>query len=158
VTGSRPTGAFDPISDIRCAPGRFQEMRRREFISALLGASVRPHAARAEQKRVPRIGFLATSLESPQARATLSAFYQGLREHDYIDGQNVLIEVRGADSKIERFRALASELVGLNLDVIVASDSVAPRAVRRSSSLLWVIRSVTDLSPAWRGPVETSRG
>src|ERR1700751_1659716 len=102
-------------------------MRRRELIWALLGTSVRPLSARAEQKQIPRIGFLATSLESPEARATLNAFYQGLREHGYIDGQSVLVEVRAADSKIERFPALANELVGLNLDVIVASNTVDGR-------------------------------
>jgi putative ABC transport system substrate-binding protein len=114
-------------------------MRRREFISALVGASVRPLAARAEQpKKVPRIGFLVTgSLESSEARATLNAFYQGLREHGYIDGENVIVEVRAADSKIERFPALASELVGLNLDLIVASNSVAgPQLVPKRLALL----------------------
>jgi putative ABC transport system substrate-binding protein len=114
-------------------------MRRREFIWTLLGASIRPLAARAEQKQVPRIGFLATSLESPEARATLNAFYQGLREHGYIDGQNVLVEVRAADSKIERFPPLASELVGLNLDAIVASNSVAGRAVQQLTATVPIV-------------------
>jgi putative ABC transport system substrate-binding protein len=116
-------------------------MRRREFISALVGASVRPLAARAEQpKKVPRIGFLATgSLESSEARATLNAFYQGLREHGYIVGENVIVEVRAADSKIERFPALASELVGLNLDLIVASNSVAGRAVQQATTTIPIV-------------------
>jgi putative ABC transport system substrate-binding protein len=116
-------------------------MRRREFISALVGASVRPLAARAEQpKKVPRIGFLATgSLESSEARAILNAFYQGLREHGYIDGENVIVEVRAADSKIERFLALASELVGLNLDLIVASNSVAGRAVQQATTTIPIV-------------------
>ena len=111
-------------------------MRRRHFITALLGAALCPIAARAQQsKKVARIGFLATgSLESPEQRPILNAFYQGLREHGYIDGQNVLIEVRAADSKIERFPALASELVGLNLDVIVAANSVAGRAVKQATT------------------------
>ena len=116
-------------------------MRRREFISALVGASVLPLAARAEQpKKVPRIGFLATgSLESSTARATLNAFYQGLREHGYIDGENVIVEVRAADSKIERFPALASELVGLNLDLIVAANSVAGRAVQQATTTIPIV-------------------
>jgi ABC-type uncharacterized transport system substrate-binding protein len=116
-------------------------MRRREFISALVGASVRPLAARAEQpKKVPRIGFLATgSLESSEARAILNAFYQGLREHGYIDGENVIVEVRAADSKMERFPALASELAGLNLDLIVASNSVAGRAVQQATTTIPIV-------------------
>ena len=102
-------------------------MRRLDFITALLGAALCPIAARAQQsKKVARLGFLATgSLGSPEQRPILNAFYKGLREHGYIDNQNVIIEVRAADSKMERFPALANELVGLNLDVIVAANSVA---------------------------------
>ena len=116
-------------------------MRRRNFIMALLGAALWPIAARAQQsKKVARIGFLATgSLESPEQRLILSAFYQGLREHGYIDGQNVLVEVRAADSKIERFPALASELVGLNLDVSVAANSLAGRAVQQASTTIPIV-------------------
>src|SRR5262249_43585744 len=105
--------------------GLGEVMRRRDFIAAFAGAAVCPIGARAQQpKKVARIGFLLTpSLESPETRAILNAFYQGLREHGYIDGQNVIVEVRAANSKIERFPALANELVGLNLDVIVASNT-----------------------------------
>jgi putative ABC transport system substrate-binding protein len=116
-------------------------MRRRHFITALAGAAVCPIGARAQEpKKVARIGFLATgSLESPEGRTTLNAFYQGLREHGYIDGQNVIVEVRAADSKIERFPALASELVGLNLDVIVAANSVAGRAVQQATTTIPIV-------------------
>ena len=116
-------------------------MRRRDFITAFAGAALYPIAARAQQsKKVARIGFLNTgSLESPEARTPLNAFHQGLREHGYIDGQNVRVEVRAADSKIERFPALASELVGLNLDVIVASNSVAGRAVQQATTTIPIV-------------------
>jgi putative ABC transport system substrate-binding protein len=84
---------------------RTSKMHRRDLIMALAGAAVCPIAARAQQpKKVARIGFIVTrSIDSLEARATLGAFRQGLREHGYIDGQNVLVEVRAADSKIERF-------------------------------------------------------
>ena len=88
-------------------------MKRREFITLLGGsAAVWPLAARAQQpNRLPRIGFLATgSLELPATRASLNAFRQGLRELGFFDGQNIVIEVRAADSKVERFPDLASEL------------------------------------------------
>src|ERR1700732_2401536 len=116
-------------------------MRRRDFIAAFAGAAVCSIGARAQQpKKVARIGFLATgSLESPEGRTTLNAFYQGLREHGYIDGENVIVEVRAADSKIERFPALASELVGLNLDLIVASNSVAGRAVQQATTTIPIV-------------------
>ena len=82
-------------------------MKRREFITLLGGAATAwPLAAQAQQpNRLPRIGFLATgSLELPATRASLNAFRQGLRELGYFDGQNIVIEVRAADSKLERFR------------------------------------------------------
>src|SRR3984893_12204999 len=116
-------------------------MRRRDFIAAFAGAAVCSIGARAQQpKKVARIGFLATgSLESPEGRTTLNAFYQGLREHGYIDGENVIVEVRAADSKIERFPALASDLVRLNVDLIVASNSVAGRAVQQATTTIPVV-------------------
>ena len=73
-------------------------------------------------------------------RARLSTlFYKGLRERGYIDGQSVIVEVRAADSKIERFPALASELVGLSLDVIVAANSVAGRAVQQATTTVPIV-------------------
>ncbi|MDA9499906.1 ABC transporter substrate-binding protein [Bradyrhizobium sp. CCBAU 11357] len=119
-------------------------MRRRDFIAAFASATVCPIAAIAQQpKKVARIGFLVTgALESPEARAILKTFYQGLREHGYVDGQNAIVEVRAADSKIERFEALARELVGLNPDVIVASNSVAGRAVQRTATTIPIVVAV----------------
>jgi putative ABC transport system substrate-binding protein len=116
-------------------------MRRREFIAALGGAAAWPLAAHAQQPRtVPRIGFLVTgSIETPEARASLKAFYQGLREYGYIDGQNILVEVRAADSKVERFPALASELVRLNVDLIVASNSLAARAAQQATTTIPIV-------------------
>jgi len=79
------------------------------------------------------------SIESPEARAALKAFDQGLREYSYIDGQNVLVEVRAADLKVERFPALAGELVRLNVDLIVASNSLAARAVQQATTTIPIV-------------------
>jgi|SRR5579872_1901853 len=116
-------------------------MTRRDLIVALAGAALSSIATRAQQpKKIARVGFLATgSLDSPEQRKILNAFYQGLREHGYLDGQNVLVEVRVAESKIERFPALARELVSLNLDVIVAANSVAGRAVQEESRTIPIV-------------------
>ena len=112
-------------------------MRRRDFITAFTGAALYPIAARAQQpNRVARIGFLATGLLST---TTHDAFYRGLQEHGYVDGQNVLVEVRAADAKIERFPTLARELVALNPDVIVASNSVAGRAVQQATTTIPIV-------------------
>src|SRR3954466_3563849 len=116
-------------------------MKRREVLGVIGGAAAWPLAAWAQQsKNVPRIGFLVTgSIESPEVRASLKAFDQGLREYGYIDGQNVLVEVRAADLKVERFPALASELVRLNVDLIVASNSLAARAVQQATTIIPIV-------------------
>ena len=113
-------------------------MKRREVLGVIGGAVAWPLEVCAQQpKNVPRIGFLVTgSVELPETRAILNAFYQGLREHGYIDGQNVLVEVRAADLKVERFPALASELVRLNVNLIVASNSLAARAAQQATTTI----------------------
>ena len=116
-------------------------MKRREVLGVIGGAAAWPLAVWAQQpKNVPRIGFLVTgSIESPEARASLKAFDRGLREYGYIDGQNVLVEVRAADLKVEQFPALASELVRLNVDLIVASNSLAARAVQQATTTIPIV-------------------
>lgn len=116
-------------------------MKRREVIAAFAGAAAWPLAVWAQQrKNVPRIGFLVTaSIETPEGRAIFKAFDQGLREHGYVDGQNVLVEVRAADSNVERFPALANELVGLNVDLIVASNTPAARAAQQATTTIPIV-------------------
>src|SRR5215510_7327155 len=100
-------------------------MRRREFIGLVSAAVVTwPFAVHAQQPaKVARIGYLTTSsFESPATRATLNAFRQGLREHGYVEGQNILIEYRAADGKFERLPDLAIELARLNVDLILAPN------------------------------------
>src|SRR5947209_1607173 len=114
-------------------------MRRREFITFVGGAAAAwPLAARAQQPtKIPRIGYLVTgSLESPETRAAIDAFRQGLRKLGYAEGRNLVIEY---DGKIERFRGLAAELVRLNPDLIVASNTPAAIAARQSTSTIPIV-------------------
>jgi putative tryptophan/tyrosine transport system substrate-binding protein len=117
-------------------------MRRRDFIALLGGAAAAwPRAARAQQgAKVARIGYLvAFSLESPEGRPMVDAFRQGLRERGYVEGQNIVIEYRSADSRIERFPQLANELASLNLDLILANNTPAARAVQRTTSTIPIV-------------------
>jgi len=110
-------------------------MRRREFILALgAAAAAWPFAARAQQApKVARIGYLTIgSLESPEARKSLDTFREGLYELGYIEGQNIVIEYRAADGKIERLPALAAELARLRLDLIVAGATPAGLAAQQA--------------------------
>jgi putative ABC transport system substrate-binding protein len=109
-------------------------MQRRDFVMALGLAAVWPLPVQAEQpKKVPRIGFIVIG-----ASANLNAFLQELRELGYVDGQNIAVEVR-AVNEIERFPALASELVGLKVDVIVAGSTLAGRAAQQATTTIPIV-------------------
>jgi ABC-type uncharacterized transport system substrate-binding protein len=115
--------------------------RRRDFLVAIGAVLALPPSAWAQQAgKVPRIGVLTTgSLESPENRASANAFRQGLREHGYVEGQNILIEYREADGKIERLPSLAKELAHLKVDLIVAGATPAARAAQQASTTIPIV-------------------
>jgi putative tryptophan/tyrosine transport system substrate-binding protein len=76
----------------------------------------RPSAVRAQQRAIPVIGFLGST--SPN-ELLLAAFHQGLSENGYVDGKNLAIEYRWAEGQYNRLPALAADLVGRKVDVIV---------------------------------------
>lgn len=112
-------------------------MRRREFIT-LLGGAAWPLAARAQGGKVYRIGILEPI---PWARnaANLDSLRKGLRDLGYLEGRNLAIEYRSADGQAERFPDLASELVGLNVDLILTRGTPATRAVQNATGTIPVV-------------------
>lgn len=114
-------------------------MQRREFL-ALIGvaATWSPLVWAQQPKNVPKIGFLTTG-SIDQTRTSMAAFHQGLREYGYIDGKNIVVEFRAADSKVEQLPALASDLVRLNPALIVAQNSLAARAVQQATKSIPVV-------------------
>ena len=115
--------------------------RRREFLVAVGALLARPLAAGAQQAgKVARIGYLTIgSVETPEMRAGVDAFRQGLLEHGYVEGKNFLIEYRGADGKIERLPGLANELARLKVDVIVAGATPAARAAQQATTTIPIV-------------------
>ena len=106
-------------------------MRRRQFIAGL-GVLAIPSVARA-QRAIPFIGFLNSG--SPNERAHLvAAFRQGLKEHGYVDGNNLAIEYRWAEGRPDLLPKLAGELVERKVAVIVATGSLAPAMAAKSAT------------------------
>jgi putative ABC transport system substrate-binding protein len=105
------------------------DMRRRDFVKLASGAMVAwSFAARAQQTR-PKLGILLVGNREPFSRE----FAAGLHELGYIDGQNIAIELRSADGKLDRLPDLAAELVRLGVDIIVASETPAVQAAKRAT-------------------------
>jgi len=97
-----------------------------------------------QQKKVPRIGVLVPTSPSFHA-ARIKAFQQGLHEHGYIEGKNIMLEYRYAEGKVDRFPELATELVGLKVEVIVTGSGGAVRAAKKASSTIPIVfTSVAD--------------
>ena len=109
-------------------------MRRREFIITLLGgvAVTWPLAANAQSK-TPRIGFMGNSTAALEANL-VDAFREGLREHGYEEGRNIVVEYRWADGKYERFPALVAELIAANVEVIVTAGTPAALAMKKATT------------------------
>jgi putative ABC transport system substrate-binding protein len=122
--------------------------RRREFITLVGGvAAAWPLAAWAQQgDRVRRIGVLIPNDENdPVMKLRYSAFMQALAGLGWTDGRNVRIDFRWGGADINRTRALAHELVGLQPDIILASTTTATAAVQRETRTIpLVFVNLTD--------------
>ena len=114
-------------------------MRRREFISLLGGIAAWPRLASAQQPDVGRhvrIGLVAAV--SPTV-AMLKAFRDELRDRGYVEGQNLTIDVRWPRGTFDQDPAAVTDLVKINLDVIVAWSTPAVIAVRKAASKIPIV-------------------
>jgi putative ABC transport system substrate-binding protein len=107
-------------------------IRRREFITLLGGAAAWPLGARAQQGgRMRRIGYLESGDENdPLSKSNVAAFTQTLVGLDWTDGRNARMDLRWGGGDINRMRALAHELVGLQPDIILTDGTPATVAVQ----------------------------
>jgi putative ABC transport system substrate-binding protein len=114
-------------------------MTRREFVTLLGGAAATwPLAARAQQARLPTIGFF--SAGSPAAmRDWVAALVQRLRELGWIEGRTVAIEYRWADGDNERLAEIAAEFARLKVDVIVTHSAGPVIAAKQATAVIPIV-------------------
>src|SRR5262249_36992875 len=118
-------------------PMKEQHMQRREVLALVVGAvalssSLCPLPARAQQGRVPRIGIIDNG-------PLWDHFRQGLREQGLIEGRNVALEYRTAESDPARLAAAANELVRLPVDLIAVYGTPASAAAKAATSTIPIV-------------------
>lgn len=114
-------------------------MRRRDFIAAFAGvAAAWPLASRAQQPALPTIGFL-SGASSGNYQPFVTAFKEGLKQTDYVEGQNVAIEYRWAEDQFDRLPKLAADLVADRPMMIMASGNVAAVAAKKATATIPIV-------------------
>lgn len=107
----------------------------------MLGLCTGPLAADAQPPaKGPRIGVLTLAVWSSTPLA--EAFSQGLREHGYLEGQNIVLEHRYAEGRAGRLSALAAELVRLKVDVIVTQSDAAALAAKQATQTIPIVMAI----------------
>jgi putative ABC transport system substrate-binding protein len=113
---------------------------RRAFLGTVAGGLLAaPLAAGAQQKAMPVIGVLSTGSPSASSGPSMGAFRQGLSEAGYIEGQNLAIEYRWAEGNYDRLPALAADLVGRKVDLIMANSPPAALAAKSATSTIPIV-------------------
>ena len=112
---------------------------RRRFLGAL--ALAVPLRALAQQPRQSRIGWL-SAISAEDAAERLDSFRSSMRRHGYKEGGDYVLELRWADGRYEKLPALASELVQLKVDVLIAQSTLATKFAQQATATIPIVMSV----------------
>src|SRR5262249_1226145 len=114
-------------------------MRRRAFIKLLGGAAVAwPLAARAQQAKVPTIGWLGGGTPATQSQWAV-AFTQRLRQLGWSEGSTLAVEYRWGEGRPERFAQIAAEFVRLKVDAILAAGTEPALAAKKATAIIPIV-------------------
>ncbi len=119
-------------------PGHRRTSRRAFLATGIAVTASALVAAAQSPAKTWRIGYLSPVSPSAGARL-LESFRQGLREHGYAEGRNISIDYRWAEGRPERFPALATELVRLNVDAIVTYNNAGVLALQRATKSIPIV-------------------
>ena len=119
-------------------------MRRREFITLLVGAAAAwPLGGRAQQPPMRHVGVLmSTGADNADSQARLAAFLQGLQEFGWAVGRNLRIDIRWGAGDPDRHRQYAAELVLLAPDAILATGSAAAAPLRQTTRTIPIVFAI----------------
>ena len=138
---SRPPPGSRSASGAARPRRRGHRMRRRELLLSLGAAAIEPGLARAQQASLPVVGYL--NAAAPADAADLAnAFRQGLSEMHYIEGQNVTIEYRWAESHYDRLPQLAADIVRRQVAVIAATSTPVALAAKNATRTIPIVFTI----------------
>src|SRR5262249_51302223 len=130
-----------------CSDNRKSKIQNRKWVGflaiflSLVGCAAMADAQ--QPKKIAKIGYLFASTPAATAQ-NIEAFRQGMRELGYVEGKTFVLELRYGEARAERIAELARELVGLKMDVIVASTDVAIAAGKRENQTIPIVVGVSS--------------
>jgi len=128
-------------------------MKRREFITLVGATATWPLAARAQQRVIPSVGFIHSQSPDRTTADLVNEFRQGLKETGYVDGENVVIEIRWAEGHYDRLPTLVADLVKRHVSVIAATGGTESALAAKNAASNIPIVFITGSDPVTLGLV-----
>ena len=122
------------------------------LLTILLLTISRVHAQ--QPNKIPRIGYLSGAGDPSNPGPNVEAFQRGLQELGYIEGQNILVEYRYVEGRVDRITSLVAELMQLKVDVFISGNLVAIRAAKQATKTIPIVM-VTTADPVTAGLIDS---